>query len=354
MEEKLYNDYSIGNKSFSELVKNKGHNPLSVYYNLTSSARKGITVCPLPALKNLTLKRDAEFVLDSTSLLLFFQLSENLGLEFQQKFWVSKILIELIEQELYKTQSGKEITLALQITIEGVIPYFLPEGNRASNIQFLKKLLNWIENNCRTRLVKEKLDIVAKLREKGGDVNDYADSVIDTMLLASSPNAVLISDDFIYAKILLPKQQQVSTEFFLRNKFATTYNSDIIPILVQMNYREIQVPKKFIFNELDKHLNGEKSCFYSCLENISLINRNDNMVNQVVELTRKVYFNNNILLSRKSVLVQQIFAKALKGAARTKKNRNLIQKAIWKFFRFIPDTLNAVERDFDIVWKQYS
>lgn len=324
VEEKLYNDYSLGSKSFSELVKNKDYNPISVYYNLTSSVKKGITVCPLLAFKDLTLKSDAEFVLDSTSLLLFFQLSENIGIEFQQKFWISKILLELIEQELYKAQSGKEITLTLQITMKGVIPYFLPEGNRVSNIQFLKKLLNWIDCKCQTRLVKEKLDIVTELREKGRSINEYTDSVIDTMLLASSSNNVLISDDLIYSKNLFIKGQQISTEFFLRNKFIN-YNADIIPFLVKMNYREIQIPKKFIFSELDKHLNREKNFFYSCLENISLINRNNNMVNEVVEMVRKVYFNDNIFLSRKSILAQQIFAQALKGVTRTTRTKNLIK-----------------------------
>lgn len=352
----LHENYLKYEIAFSDLVKNLGYNPFQVYNSLTRSNNKGLVVIPFNYFAEYNLGKTKEFVIDITSVLLFYNLSQKFGLAFKEKFWISKALIELIEKELYETLYQEEMQMAVQITKEGVIPYLLAKKeNKKANIDYLKNLLNWIDKNCQTKPVREKLNFLTKFRAKGGDKTAYTDAVFDTLFLASESNFVLIADDTIYYSTLYQEKLQVSTEYFLAKKFPIQYSSQILPFLLANNYREIRIIRATLFGEFKKYLNKEENLFHKCLENISLFNnQGSGLLNLIIELVKNVYLSPDLVSEIKPILVQFIFERLLKDTPREPYFYNLVNESLKQHFNLVPIQLQRAQEDFKEAWTKFS
>ena len=82
-----------------------------------------------------------EYVLDYSSLMLFYELSRTEELEFKQRFVVSRVVEEIAQRELEKLEKSPDESMSLDISIEGVTPIFHTKESKQWQIGLIRGLL---------------------------------------------------------------------------------------------------------------------------------------------------------------------------------------------------------------------
>ena len=136
-----YYNYRIGYLMVVNAVFKR--NFIDAYLHLTSNNRSEFITIPniftaVIDFQNQSLK----FVLDFTSLMLFYFLERQLKFEFKHTFVISYNTKHQIESYINSDNNSPESTLSMNITTEGVENFFYPEGNKKTRIDFLQSILD--------------------------------------------------------------------------------------------------------------------------------------------------------------------------------------------------------------------
>ncbi len=258
----LIEKYKTGELSFSAMVKYCHHNPLQTYYELLS--QHCLKILPLPVYKNAIVSDKTHFILDFTTIPLFFELSKRFNISFRKKFIISYFVVSR-----YKT-----ILLNLEHSLANSDFYFMAPDNQ-NPAQYVKELLDWIEQNCEIHLVREKLNEIVKSVDKIRSNADIFDYLMDTYFLAIRENHVLISDDLAFAQVelhLLANRDLISSEKYLRHNFPDIYEPQILEHLLKFNYVGLTLSIPRVSEQLRKYLNGEDNYYEKCLPNLVATN----------------------------------------------------------------------------------
>ncbi len=212
--------YKRGEESFTNFVRINEDNAIQAYLKLVFE-EKCFKVVPLPDFLHIPYLQNTEYVLDNTAILLFFELSERLGLNFQHKFTISFLTKHNFEKS-------------------SILVNLIPRSDEEKK-HYIPKLLKWIEQNCVVKPVREKLDILNELQEGTEEKNDdYFNYLIETMLLSNNnPNAILISDDTMFYETMYQNSSVVSTEYYFALHFKDIFINQILPVLTELNYKGI-------------------------------------------------------------------------------------------------------------------
>lgn len=303
----LIEEYKGGKRDFSHLAAWSG-DPFGIYWQLIET-EKAFRVLPIQYHVKHDLGDDAQFVLDHTSVPLFFELSNRLQLNFAHKFYVADSVMVYYENKLAKANLHKDSPMSWSITTTEVIPHFHNPDELQEQFMYLQRLCQWLKEHCQTRPIPEKLDLlpeIAKLSEKfGKDYGKYSNYMIDTHFLASQDNTYLITDDIAFldhvgiGKIL-------TTEYYLRMYFAESYAEKILPILLSFNFIGISLTCKILAEECTKHLNGQPNIYENCLKNLHFSYNLQN-ISLAIALVKAIYNLRDMEMEERSIQVQQVF-----------------------------------------------
>ncbi|MCJ8288991.1 MAG: hypothetical protein HRT58_06210 [Crocinitomicaceae bacterium] len=196
-EEKTFKDYYASRLSFTEIVACQySQNFIRAYFNLEYD-KSGIVQLHPMTYPNLDLNFYDHFVLDFTSLLRLFSLSDEKGKKFNIKFKLTRSAKSLVRS--YADEN---------------MPYsgsgYLLDKN------FYTKLLSWIETNCESMMAVSKLDIAANLpKEFNGD--PVRNQLLDhCSLMLDLDKSLLISDDSMNLKFFPQNSGRIiSTDLFI-------------------------------------------------------------------------------------------------------------------------------------------
>ncbi|GAB5472404.1 MAG: hypothetical protein Mars2KO_05030 [Maribacter sp.] len=303
--EKYLNDYYTYQLGFTEIVRVVfRNNPIDAYLYLTSGKENMFTTLPSSMTKEIPTRESSKFALDITSLMLFFNLEKELDFKFINKFSVSFILKEWIGLLLTEEKHSRESPLSLQITDKGIRRFYNHEDYKKNRIEFFESLLVWINNNCETDLVEEKLDITYKLDEKMNDFDYPMKLFVDNMHLSMREDFNLISSNSGLLLFQIRGNLQhniVNPEKYLLKFFPEKCNTEFYRHLLKANYIGINISLDTLKNEFYAMLVGNENYFNRCLDNLNYSRHgNPLIVNVISKFLKELYLINSILVEQKN------------------------------------------------------
>jgi hypothetical protein len=262
---KSYYTFSI---SFTQLVaSNFNDSYIDAYYHLTSSGCDGFLIRPLKYLDTNLILTGKKYVIDFTSGLLFYDLSEKMGLKFD-KFIITKNLISLIDKAIFDTDQQRNSKMSLTFHDNRIIPHFYSEDFHENRVKFLTSIKNWFITNSTQLIPEEKIEIIRPLYKEKGMTPTF-EYFVDNAFLAQRENHIIISDDLGYGKDL-HVNNLISTERFL-NEYFTDRSNEISEFLLERRYVGITLNKDVLYSAyLNQHKYNQSHLYNYALRNISL------------------------------------------------------------------------------------
>lgn len=340
------NDYKENKLNFSQLVKAVFNGKaLDAYHELTSFGIRCFRVMPL-AFQKAPLHENTAFVLDLSVLPLFHELDTKFGIRFNRDFVISQFVLEFLEEAFFEANHMDDRPLSIVFQKGKAIPQMYPENHKSNRINYLSDLINWIKENCRTKLVREKLDLIVQYREEDKEMDPYFHYLIDTAFLASQQNQILISDDSIFSVLgTNHNYNQISAERYLGEFHKDQYIDKIIPVLLDKNYLGLTIDQNILLSEYYRNLQKLKG-FYKCLINLPLnISYNAQTVPECIAFIKELYLH-PIPDNEKHRLTVSVFQNALTGITLDKGKVQMIEIMIEKSFQLLGYYKDYVLQDF--------
>lgn len=314
--EKEFEKYYNGLSSFTEIANSVfDKNKFDTYFNLTSPSGKRFMAIS-PSISNMQMLNDeSKFVLDTTSVCLFFQLNKKLGLIFKHKFIISASLRRELFSLITETRMNPEAKLSLDITTEGVTPYFYQDGHKEGRLKFLEEILHWVDSNCVIDQVDEKLNFVLNIKSKANSNEDFLYDYVDNRLLVDRPKHILLSNDtFYYRHLNAGTAQVISAELYLE-KFQNEMTHEYSAFMLKCNYVGITIYLEVLQDEFINMISGKENKFPICLENFGYVwNPNMQHAKVISKFLKWLYLSNSIILERKNQTANTLFLSALRNA----------------------------------------
>ncbi|MFN0187297.1 MAG: PIN domain-containing protein, partial [Bacteroidia bacterium] len=314
--EKEFEKYYNGTSSFTEIASSVfNKNRFDAYFHLTSPIGKRFMAIS-PSISNKQLLNDeSKFVLDVTSVCLFYQLSKELGLAFKHKFIISASLRRELVGMITETRMNPEAKLSINITTEGVTPHFYQEGFKEGRLEFLEEILQWLDDNCEIAQVDEKLNFVLNMKSKGQAIDNLLYEYIDNRLLVDRPNHFLLTNDtFYYRHLKAASTNVISPEIYLEI-FQNEKTLECSALMLKDNYVGITIYFEILQEEFINMLSGKENKFPICLENFGYgWNPNLEHAKVIARFIKWLYLTNSYLTERKNQTIHTLFLSALRNA----------------------------------------
>lgn len=313
--EKLFDDYYNYRIGYLALVSSVfKRNFVDAYLHLTGNKQSKFITVPNNSSSNIdTQNQSLKFVLDFTSLMLFYFLERELKFEFKHKFVISYNMRLQIESYINSDMHSPESTLSMNITTEGIENFFYPEGNKNARIDFLQSILDWIDKNCEIDLVEEKLDVILKLPKKDNKFeNAIMNNMIDSLHFSTRENHRYISSDVSVF------QFKTGSNFLNPEKYLLTYysgrcDSAFYRFLLKSNYLGITINYETLKKEFIEYIGGRENYYLLALENLQF-NRNNNL-NVISTCIAFINFLNGTALPLSSInkFIAEVYANSMTG-----------------------------------------
>lgn len=283
-------------------------------YYVLCSEEHGILLNPQCPTEQIGSFQDLEYVLDYSSVMLFYELSRTEGLKFSDKFVVSKVVEEIAKQELERLVKSPGESMSLNISIEGVTPIIHTRESKQWMIDLIQGLLEWIHNNCIIETAEGRLDVLMEhninpIQQEGFGM-DY---VADYMKLVSGKTRILVSDDKLLQQMYLPTNQGVSSYIYLKHTFN---DIAIIRKMLQMHYIGVPVDADFAYEEFMKKQSGSDNVYKQVLKGWGYLEpQNRNFVIKEMTLLVKQMYLAPIVVTDLHQEVQNVFVSVLHGVS---------------------------------------
>ena len=205
--------------------------------------------------KDMVLKN--QLVLDITSCVLIAEISSSLNFEWMSKFIVPKSLVDYIEQEVIQLRNQ-----AIQESLPSTIINKEDIASESLDQHPLIKLSNWVSANCIPETDARKLDISVNNSHDG-----VIDCVLESRLLASNPNRILISEDVFLNQHLQNLGLSMGCETILRLMFPDRAK-EISKKFFDFNYVGVTMDESTIYEEYNNYIHQRHNKFELCLKNL--------------------------------------------------------------------------------------
>lgn len=260
-------NYHNGLISFSEVTFQAFHHKyFEAYFTLCSD--RGFRTIPVSWSQGYELNETNKFIIDITSVCLFFQLTREKQINYSHKFIISPYLRKEVTNIIEETERMPAPKMSVNVTSERVIPYFYPEGFKEKKLLFYQELLKWIESNCVIDYVDERLNFAVQFEE---DLKHSAhvQFLLDNRLLSERENYILLTNDTFYFTHLKGSIGSIlSPEVFLA-KFYHADMKEALSLMLMHNYIGITISRIVLQEEFTKMLSGQNNRFTICLENLN-------------------------------------------------------------------------------------
>lgn len=278
-------------------------------YYILCGEEHGILLNPQCREEQFNYAQEIEYVLDYSSLMLFFELSRTEGFEFKQRFVVSKVVEEIAQQELEELEKLPDDSLSLDISIKGVTPIIHTKESKQWQVDLIRDLLDWIRNNCKIETAEGRLDVLMeheiRFEVQGGYSLDY---VADYIKLVDK-NRILVSDDKLLQQMYLPMKQGISSYTYLKNVFD---DNTICRNMLKMHYIGVPINAELTYKEFLKKQEGCENVYNQALKGWSYlvsVNRAF-IISELVRLVKKIYLT-PIIVTDLHMEVENVFVTVL-------------------------------------------
>lgn len=344
-----YYNWKIG---YTEVVRAVfKDNFIDAYVHLTSDAGSKFTTLPNRLIKPITVDTNIQFVLDFSSLMLFYFLEKELDFKFIHKFKISYHIQEHIENQIIELKSSHKTFMFVQITMEGVRPSLVPKDYNEKRIDFFQSILNWVSENCDIDYVEEKLNVLPKLIQNETDFKgNFSNLLVDYMYFSSNDKYRLISSD---SSLLLTKSEKnlyynhLNPEKYLLNFYPEKCNSEFYRFLLKSKYLGISIGLDTLKNEFYDFLVGRENYYPLALENLQFkIHFDEEMINICVKFLKHLYLISSLSTNDKNRYASDIFRNTLYGMP---SNLVLQYKSKLKTeFKLLGTNYDEILREFDL------
>lgn len=294
---KNLDDYKQGTTSIVTLLN--GYFCLSEYYNKFFGDFQ-IYTYPYQyyerVFKNYNINlNEYTFVLDVTSLILFYELDITLGIKlpFTKKPIVPSGLKTYIEETIDKESSS----LPSPIDSDVVEEFEINIGHYPFATK-LKSILDWINFNCIVEIADKKLALGSSLHS-----NHFFNIEVEScILLMKDMNRILISEDWGLLKMLNHRIKFISVESIFW-AFDSSEKNKVSHFLCDHHYVGCQIDSVYLYKQFVNKNNGVNNSFDDCLLTIE---RYKISVEEIIEaadiILTKSYYNSSSIDAVTSIL----------------------------------------------------
>lgn len=355
--DKLLNDYYNYRVGFTEIVRAVfKENYIDTYLHLTGTKGSKFTTIPNRLSQNIRTNDEVEFILDFSTLLLFYFLEKELDFTFKHKFKISSLVKNELEEELVELRNSPESSMSIQITMQGIKKYDTPVNFKEKRTEFINSILLWINENCTVDAVEEKLDLLPKLRknEIGFDSN-FMKMLVDYMHLSMRENHNLISSDstlFLFKKNANLYGNIITPEKYLTTFYSEKCNTDFYRFLLKSNYLGISINLEILKNEFFDFITGRENYYLLVLENLQYsVNGNPDIIIHCINFLKYLYLSNTIRIEDKNRYASEIFRNNIYGMPVNLINQ--YENILRKEFKLLGDYYDEVLKEFILVKRMY-
>jgi hypothetical protein len=315
---------------------------IRAYYILCTD-KYGILLNPYALDEVISTDESTEYVLDFSSMMLFFELYRNHGATFKHKFVISKIVRDIILDKKMEKQQEEDETMTLDISLEGVRPILHTKEEKDFVISMYDNMLTWIDENCKVEFSVSRLDEL-RSHDIGYNTEKHIgfDYTADYMHLVCKNNRIAISDDQLVQKMVMSKSQCICTYTYLHG---TSCVNDVERKMLEMNYIGVPVNADFAYEEFVKKQKGSSDVYNQVLKGWSyLAPYNSNFITkEVTKLVKEIYLA-PIVVNDIHSEVQNVFLAVLQGVNDINTFFTL-QKCLNSEFKLLGQKLAMVMRD---------
>ena len=354
----LLQECARGETGFSAVAKGlcRG-NGLDAYHLLTSSESAGFYVVPLVAYEHTPLSPELDYVLDWSTLPLFYHLHENGLLTLPASLWVAAQVPDFLRELIAEKERQPESRISLIISERSMRPMFYADTYHADELAALRKLLTWVETNCCTRLVTEKLDLLREAsRHEASWLTDddygFFMGVIDTVFLLEKPSSILISDDLVIHAMARRNNAVVSSEKYLRT-FAAEFDTAVLPVLLQNHYVGLAFDPDVLFRLFIEAGGTFTGSAYRYLQSLPLAVQTDgHALLRLHTFLRNLYLVKSLSPEHISTHAVTAYVYALRPLNLAPELHSMVRRWINRLFQLLPFHGRNLMKDFETAWQQ--
>tara|TARA_R110002167_G_scaffold21385_1_gene77783 strand:+ start:722 stop:4120 length:3399 start_codon:yes stop_codon:yes gene_type:complete len=298
----FYN-YRIGFSEVSRAVFKQNY--VEAYLHLTEDKEHTYTTIPNLLVSEInTSKKSEVYILDFTSLMLFFNLEKNLGFKFKHKFLLSFLIKEHIEERISVEKNSPFSNLSVQVNPEGIKRFIAPDDYKENRIEYYTSILKWVENNCVIDLVEEKLDVSVKLKKNKIASDSMMKILVDNMHFSLRENNRLITNDstlYLFQTKSGFAHNIVNPERYLTEYYTQKCDTEFYRFLLKSNYVGISINLDTIKNEFYAFISGKENYYQRCLQNLQYSIHNDiSIIPILCKFLKELYLVQSITLEHKN------------------------------------------------------
>ncbi len=315
--EQALNEFYNYNKGFTEIALSIFNDDfVTAYFYLTSSPNSFMCI-PSFFLKGVKTESENRFIIDFPTLLLFYELSEKFDVNFKEKFVISPIIENEIRRKIIEGELEQGERMSLDITMEYVRRHSYTIEQQKKDINVLRKIEKWIEQNCIVEYAEEKLDLVLKMEKPPQSLG--FDLLIDISSLLQRDGYKFISNDTFPLKYLPNfRDNTINPEIFFE-KFMNEGPNDneISRFMLMRRYIGIKIPLPLLLSEFNDYLLGKENYYKRGL--ISLrhsINPNEQKFEIVSDFLKELYLKQTLSLENKNIYAREVLFHLYTGASK--------------------------------------
>jgi hypothetical protein len=354
---KLLDDYYNYRIGFSEVSKGVFKEKyVDAYLHLTENPRHSFTTLPDLSTKPINeLILNQRFILDFSSLILFYNLHVKLGFIYNHKFLISYLVKEHIEEQIIIERNSSFSPLSVQITSNHIKRYITPENFKERRIEYFDSLINWINDNCEVDLVEEKLDITLSLNKGNLKFDQMIKILIDSMYFSLRENHRMITSDstlFLFQSKSGLAHNMLNPEKYLVKYHSEKCDTEFYRFLLKSNYVGISICLDTLKNEFFAFIIGNENYYLRCLQNIQFsIHNNSKIINILTFFLKEVYLIQSITTDNKNRYAFEIFKSSFYGMPVAVISE--FEKTLKKQFVLLGDNYDEVLKSFKDVKHLY-
>ncbi|MCD8179642.1 MAG: hypothetical protein LUE98_20475 [Tannerellaceae bacterium] len=216
----LMEDYYRGKATYSEIILQACHNDYFGGYFHLIHFQKGIVTVPKLVYDRLDIPCDKPYIIDFSSLPILYQLSDVQRVQYPDKFYISKHLVEILKNRIKQLKTEPKSELSIVTTTQQVSKIVHTEEEHNNTIKYIENLFEWVELNCIEKVSVRVADMRRSIEAKDFGIDGdtfWIDCILNTILIREDEDAILISDDLFCTKSLgLPLSTTVSTEVYAK------------------------------------------------------------------------------------------------------------------------------------------
>lgn len=266
--QQLLEDYYAQKVSYTEIIQNICDGDYLAGYFYLAHIMSGIIIIPTEFFNQFNYPTKPQYIIDLSTLPILFQIANKYNIKYPEKLYISKYHVEVLRRTLNKIQVDLTSSLSIVVTKESVTKINTSANAKENDIDYLTKLIDWVNENCIKVIEPDSLDLKRALQDKDIRTQLFADYFVNTCSFCYNKKAIIVTDDTSYLKFnfALPSSL-VSSEVFIKRILGE--NHPALKEFILNKYIGYSPSFEQLKEEFELHLNGNENNYEFCIKNIN-------------------------------------------------------------------------------------